>query len=1145
MSNLQLYIPKNKYKAVSKQTILELDINVESLVKRAADVQKKIEELSAKTAAYRKSIKDTNKIILSEREALSELAKQGKRNSTEYEERRKRIEELEKANDKNRQSSVEVNSELKKSQAEFRIAQKTVMAYNKSLDKQLGIVTKTDGSINQISAALSANKKAYKSLTKEQRENEAIGGRLNKLIKEQDAEYKELHKSIGNNNVDVGNYKGQIGELMDKFTGSKIPISQFSGGLKNVMGNIKGMTKAALSFIATPLGAAIAAVALISNGVKEWFEFNLEIEKTNKLVRDLTQQTGTAVDAIRIRAEILKDSFGVEVKEGIEVAKSMVENFGISYDKAFDLIENSAVKGKLRNGEFIDSIKEYPIQFKNAGFSAEEFVGILEKGVDMSIYQDKLPDAIKEFGLAITEETKGVVGVMEFTFGKDFSKKIFDGLKRGSITVKDALAQISAETKRVGVNSQQAQLLTAELFKGAGEDAGGALKIFEAVNKALNEEQKPLTEIQKLKNKELETTKELQGVYKQLFAANSEGMGLLIEKGKIFAKETLLNILKKGVDLYNWFVEMNNTSTVFSATLTFIGKAASASFEALGILISGAIENFKALGNVIKGVFTLDWDTFSKGLEQGINNIGSTIGKFKDKTVKDFNDIYDAFSGKNKMKKITLSAITADEVTENDSGFKTKGKLTSTDKIVGGKKKDKKDEKSNEKNNELDELIKQQKAQLDLYIAQNESKQKSLSKLIEFEEEANKKRIAIEDTRLKNSEVSQAEYNLNVLNSKREMLRNIAQATIENANKELEIYQAENLSKIQEDKALTQEMVNSEVERLQTINQKRMEILDLQKQKELISEQEYKLQKLQLESEFLEQKKTVQDEFKQQQLEAEQIDFENELELKRLRGEAEYDLKIKELNKQEAAEVASAKKRGADVEKIHKKYAERKKKIEDESVKAQLTSLASRFNSIKQIFGESSKVGKAAAIAEATINTHKAATAAMAALSSIPVVGPVKGIAAAAAAIAAGMAHVRTIASISTKFQKGGLLRGKSHAQGGIPFSINGAQGFEAEGGEYIVNKKATQQFLPLLEHINSKYNFGNPNKYVFQNGGVLTSKSYVDTSVSIDYEKMAEHIGNRVAEANRNLPRPVVAVEDINTAQEDCAEIVSAANEY
>lgn len=55
------------------------------------------------------------------------------------------------------------------------------------------------------------------------------------------------------------------------------------------------------------------------------------------------------------------------------------------------------------------------------------------------------------------------------------------------------------------------------------------------------------------------------------------------------------------------------------------------------------------------------------------------------------------------------------------------------------------------------------------------------------------------------------------------------------------------------------------------------------------------------------------------------------------------------------------------------------------------------------------EIGKAAAIANAIIDTYKAATGAYAALASIPIVGPALGAAAAAAAVVAGLANVRAI----------------------------------------------------------------------------------------------------------------------------------------
>ena len=54
---------------------------------------------------------------------------------------------------------------------------------------------------------------------------------------------------------------------------------------------------------------------------------------------------------------------------------------------------------------------------------------------------------------------------------------------------------------------------------------------------------------------------------------------------------------------------------------------------------------------------------------------------------------------------------------------------------------------------------------------------------------------------------------------------------------------------------------------------------------------------------------------------------------------------------------------------------------------------------------------------------------------------------------------------ITTEFANGGIIRGISHAQGGMP--ILGSN-IEVEGGEYVVNKKATRENLPLLEKINN-----------------------------------------------------------------------------
>jgi len=57
-------------------------------------------------------------------------------------------------------------------------------------------------------------------------------------------------------------------------------------------------------------------------------------------------------------------------------------------------------------------------------------------------------------------------------------------------------------------------------------------------------------------------------------------------------------------------------------------------------------------------------------------------------------------------------------------------------------------------------------------------------------------------------------------------------------------------------------------------------------------------------------------------------------------------------------------------------------------------------------------------------------------------------------------AYATNVAKIKKqKFQDGGLIQGESHAKGGVPFTVAGRGGFEAEGGEYIVKKSTVDSY--------------------------------------------------------------------------------------
>jgi hypothetical protein len=124
---------------------------------------------------------------------------------------------------------------------------------------------------------------------------------------------------------------------------------------------------------------------------------------------------------------------------------------------------------------------------------------------------------------------------------------------------------------------------------------------------------------------------------------------------------------------------------------------------------------------------------------------------------------------------------------------------------------------------------------------------------------------------------------------------------------------------------------------------------------------------------------------------------------------------------------------------IHRARAAAELEIEIERQKG--AAIASILGNTASLFEQDSVAFKVLASAQALINTYLAATAALASGSKI---NPVFGIISAGAAVVSGLASVAKINGV--EFAEGGIvLRGRSHAQGGIPIV--------AEGNEIIMTK--------------------------------------------------------------------------------------------
>ena len=126
------------------------------------------------------------------------------------------------------------------------------------------------------------------------------------------------------------------------------------------------------------------------------------------------------------------------------------------------------------------------------------------------------------------------------------------------------------------------------------------------------------------------------------------------------------------------------------------------------------------------------------------------------------------------------------------------------------------------------------------------------------------------------------------------------------------------------------------------------------------------------------------------------------------------------------------------------------------------------------------------------------------------------------------------------KYSEGGILQGKSHAQGGIKV---GNTGIEVEGGEAIISKRATSKYWPILDAINASENGG---KHTIANSKKQIMK-YADGGTlnfgAVD-EKLRSNIStNRIIDAISDINfQPVVAVKDIWKVEDRLVKVRSLA---
>ncbi len=433
---------------------------------------------------------------------------------------------------------------------------------------------------------------------------------------------------------------------------------------------------------------------------------------------------------------------------------------------------------------------------------------------------------------------------------------------------------------------------------------------------------------------------------------------------------------------------------------------------------------------------------------------------------------------------------------------------------------DKQKEYADQLKAQAEERIKTSEEELDLFIAQQGFREKTLEQQLKIDQAIAEKRLKIFKDQLDAKLISEEKYNTLALQVRNDLLKQQSELAVQNAELEIQAYVDANSERLNADKFLTEQLLKEEINRQQRLSDKRKEFQALQLENGVINQTEYNIAVNGIDEEFRIAKEEIEAEREEVANEKKLLDLELRREAEQLTFEEDLELSVQRLNLQKEAELKTAEATGAERELINKKYALAEKQLRQSVEIAKVSLIEQGLGQAKGFFKENTVAYKAIAIAEATMNTYKAASLALSTY-AYPIGGIFAGL-----AIGQGLLQVGKIAGV--KFEKGGIgstkggfakISGPSHSNGGVPVFAGDTYVGEAQGDEGIgiLNRSAFSDFM----NYNNSFLDGKSTTGTYAGGGIITQ--------TVKPTSGTKEIVDGFSKAVENLPRPVATIEDID----------------
>mgnify|MGYP001079974808 CR=1 FL=1 len=417
-------------------------------------------------------------------------------------------------------------------------------------------ISLSDKEVHSIEEANEVNKKLRQAVRLVRDTDEDYRNTLGKLnstigvntdyIKRNSDRYTQQKMTIGNYKEEVKAAWMELNHLNDSMGSFGIISGSFGDSLQSlgnagsVLEGLSGIGKIFQNKWLLGLGAVGAAGA----GIGWWVNYNKGLTEATRLTQQFTEKSGEDLKAYRTEVQAIADFYGKDFKEVLIGANAVSKQFGISAEESLKLIQDGFIAGADANGEFLDTLREYPAYFKEAGISAETFIAITAQAAKSGIYSDKGVDVIKEGNLRIREMTTATAAALE---GIGISAdKVQEQLRTGQKTTFDIIQMVSQRLSELPDSASVVGTALADIFGGPGEDAGlQYVRTLKDIKTNLDDVKDETGQLGDVQEEMIESQKRLATAVSDLFDMTGGSFETMTARIKTFGNTVIADLLER------------------------------------------------------------------------------------------------------------------------------------------------------------------------------------------------------------------------------------------------------------------------------------------------------------------------------------------------------------------------------------------------------------------------------------------------------------------------------------------------------------------------------------------------------------------------------------------------------------------------